>query len=73
MKVYYKRTEVIENIDGIESKTTQFERVEEPELFDGLNAMVSKITNVTRGLIEYLRPMNKKEMEGYEKRNAQIV
>ena len=71
MKVYYEKTEVIENIDGIESKTILFERVEEPELFDGLNAAVSKITNVARGLIEYLRPMNKEEMENYEKRNAQ--
>lgn len=71
MKVYYEKTEVIENIDGIESKTILFERVEEPELFDGLNAMVSKIINVTRGVIEYLRPMTKKEMEDYEKRNAQ--
>ena len=71
MKVYYKETEVIENIDGIERKTILFERVEEPELFDGLNAAVSKITKVARGLIEYLRPMTKEEMEDYEKRNAQ--
>ena len=71
MKVYYKRTETIENIDGIEGKTILFERVEEPELFDGLNAAVSKITNVARGLIEYLRPMTKEEIEDYEKRNAQ--
>lgn len=71
MKVYYEKTEVIENIDGIESRTILFERVEEPELFDGLNAAVSKITNVARGLIEYLRPMTKKEIEDYEKRNAQ--
>lgn len=71
MKVYYKETEVIENIDGIESKTILFERVEEPELFDGLNALVAKITNATRELIEYLRPMTKEEIEDYEKRNAQ--
>ena len=71
MKVHYKRTETIENIDGIESKTILFERVEEPELFDGLNAVVSKITNVAKGLIEYLRPMTKEEIEDYEKRNAQ--
>lgn len=71
MKVYYEKREVIENIDGIESKTILFERIEEPELFDGLNAAVSKITNVTRGLINYLQPMTKKEIENYEKRNAQ--
>ena len=71
MKVYYEKTEVIENIDGIESKTILFERVEEPELFDGLNVAVSKITNVARGLIEYLRPMTKEEMEDYEKEEVQ--